>query len=146
MPVIVVGADTPEGGEIISRFLADGDREVRAFVTDETTAAAIRGRGAKVALGDVSDESHIEAAAAGCFSAVLVASATTDQRERSFAGTEAEVLSGWARAVKGAGVTRTIWVIDGAPPSPGTSDHAVVGPTEPDLPGLVHSLDDAQAM
>jgi len=64
----------------------------------------------KVALGDVSDFSHVEAAALNCFCAVLVAEAAMDGRERSFAATGQEVWEGWATAIRNAGLQRTIWV------------------------------------
>ena len=71
MPVIVVGADTEIGLASIEGLLAR-QGEVRAFVTDPAVGASLKERRVKVALGDVSDPSHIEAAALHCFSAVLV--------------------------------------------------------------------------
>ncbi len=62
MPVIVVGADTEIGLASIEGLLAR-QGEVRAFVTDPEVGASLRERRVKVALGDVSDPSHIEAAA-----------------------------------------------------------------------------------
>jgi hypothetical protein len=142
MPVIVVGADTHDGRAIIDRF--GTDRDVRAFVTDERQAEAMRGRGFKVALGDVSDDGHIEAASTGCFTAVLVTAAATDDRERSFASTPEAVLEGWARAVVASRVTRVIWVGE-AVPDTGAPEVATVAPGG-EVADLVAALDDAQRM
>ena len=142
MPVIVVGADTNDGRAIIDRL--GTDREVRAFVTDERQAEVLRARGVKVALGDVSDDGHIEAASAGCFTAVLVIEAASDERERSFASTADAVLEGWARAVVTSHVTRVIWVGDAAPET-GAPEVTAVAPGG-DVAERVASLDDAQRM
>ena len=109
MPVIVIGADTPGGDQILSA-LSSRDGEVRAFATDEAQAARLRAAGYRVAIGDVSDASHLAAAAFGCFSAVLVAEAAADGRERSFALDPAAVHAAWEQALEEAGVTRAIWV------------------------------------
>ncbi|MEX1005349.1 MAG: NAD(P)H-binding protein [Acidimicrobiia bacterium] len=144
MPVIVVGADTRTGRAIVDA-LVEPDREVRAFVSDITTAGELRIAGVKVALGDVSDPSHIEGACTRCFSAVLVTEAASDDRERSFARTPDAVLRGWVDAVRGAKVTRVIWVGEGALPVDGV-EWAVVGPTESNIPGRVAELDDARSL
>lgn len=109
MPVIVVGADTPVGDAIVDLVL-DNAVEVRAFISDESRKGDFKRRGAKVATGDVSDASHVEGAALRCFCAVLVMEAATDGRERSFAEDGQAVVAGWAEAIIGAGVHRTIWV------------------------------------
>ena len=109
MPVIVVGADTPIG-EAVVKAVVPSAAEVRAFISDEQWVGPLRGRGVKVALGDVSDFSHVEAAALNCFCAVLVVDAATDTRERSFANQPHEIVEGWAGAVRNAGIQRTIWV------------------------------------
>lgn len=145
MPVIVVGADTGPGEAIIDR-LDHPDREVRAFVSDESIAASLRDRGVKVALGDVSDESHVEGAALRCFSAILVVEAAEDGRDRSFAETSAEVLAGWARAVTRSGVKRVIWVTAEPPPAVAIGEVATVDPDDPDLAERVAALDDAQTI
>lgn len=145
MPVIVIGADTGPGKLIIDR-LRHPDREVRAFVTSETAAVELKDRGVKVALGDVSDESHVEGAALRCFSAVLVAEAAEDARERSFASTPEAVMAGWARAVGRSKVKRVIWVKPGDPPDTPTGEVAVVDPTDPRLVEKVAALDDAQTI
>ncbi|MFQ5522976.1 MAG: NAD(P)H-binding protein [Acidimicrobiia bacterium] len=141
MPVIVVGADTGVGRAIIEG-LYDPSRDIRAFVSDEEQGAELKERGIKVALGDVSDESHIEGAAMNCFTAVLVAEASADKRERSFAASPAEVLAGWARAV--ASVTRVIWVSGGEVPDTTAPESAQVDPGDPDVVAKVVALDDAQ--
>ena len=109
MPVIVIGADTPVGEAIVTAVLPSA-AEMRAFVSDERSAESLKGRGVKVALGDVSDFSHVEAAALNCFCAVLVTDAAVDPRVRSFAGDPSAVVEGWAGAVRGAGIHRAIWV------------------------------------
>ena len=109
MPVIVIGADTDVGVAIVKALLPR-QGEVRVFVTNPDVAATIRGSGAKVALGDVSDGSHIGAAALSAFAAVLIAEAATDGRERSFAADEKAVFAEWAEALSEAGVQRAIWV------------------------------------
>ena len=141
MPVIVVGADTGVGRAIIDGLYTPA-REIRAFVSDEEQGAELKDLGIKVALGDVSDESHVEAAALNCFTAVLVAEASTDDRERSFAATPTDVLAGWARAV--ASVTRVIWVSAGEVPDTATPEMAKVDPDDPDVVAKVVALDDAQ--
>lgn len=127
MPVIVVGADAEPGGEITRRLLAGGG-EVRAFITDPGAAEPLRRNGARVAVGDVTDASHLAGAAAGSFAAVLVTRAAVDPRERAFATDAAEVLGGWVAAVRRAGVRRVIWVAhpECDPPHAGTPEQAVV--------------------
>lgn len=143
MPVIVVGADTSAGKAVIDE-MADPRREIRVFVSDPEQAAEYRDLGLKVALGDVSDESHVEAAARMCFTAVLISEAAEDGRERSFADDPGKVLEGWARAAKAAGVTRVIWITDSEPPSTGTPETITVSPRRADLPTRVVELDDTQ--
>ena len=109
MPVIVIGADTPVGEAVVEAVLPAA-ADVRAFVSDEAVAEDLRRRGVKVALGDVSDFSHVEAAALNCFCAVLVVDASTDGRKPAFAKDMAAVVEGWAAAVRNAGLSRTIWV------------------------------------
>ena len=145
MPVIVIGADT-EPGEAILERLNDPVREIRAFVSDPDKAAELKAGGVKVALGDISDESHVEGAAMRCFSAVLVEAAASDDRERSFADTPDAVMAGWARAVARSKVNRVIWVTAGEPPEVDVSEVAAVDPDDPDLPEKVASLDDAQTI
>jgi putative NADH-flavin reductase len=145
MPVIVVGADTPIGERILERFTGS-DREVRAFVTDPDVALTWRARGVKVAVGDVSDDSHLGGACLHCFSAVLVMTAAQDERERAFAASPAAVLASWARAAEAGGVRRMIWVGDIPPPSSTGPELAVVSPGHPDLVEEVHRLDAVLAL
>ena len=84
MPVIVVGADTPQGRAVVEGLVEPG-REVRAFVSDPIVGAELREMGVKVALGDVSDDSHIQGACTNCFTAVLIKRRRAISRERSFA-------------------------------------------------------------
>ncbi|REK12244.1 MAG: hypothetical protein DWQ40_11740 [Actinobacteria bacterium] len=143
MPVIVIGADTPIGSRIIDA-LVDPPREVRAFVTDETEGQRLKDKGVKVALGDVSDDSHIQGAATRCFSAILITEAARDDRERSFAKSEDQVLASWANAV--AGVKRVIWVHDGETPPVKVPEVAVVATGDPDVVERVVALDDAASI
>lgn len=145
MPILVVGADTSPGEQILTRF-TDPRREVRVFVSDEDAATQMRQRGIKVATGDVSDFGHVEAAATRCFSAVLITEAAIDDRERSFAGTPEEVLAGWAVAVANSQVRRVIWVTDGSYPDTGTAEVVSVDPADPNLADLVYSLDGAHSI
>ena len=115
MPVIVVGADTKVGKAIVVA-LEPGPREIRAFVSDPEAGARYKAIGAKTALGDVSDASHVGSAAIGAFSAILVAEAASDGRERSFATSADAVFETWAEALAEAEVSRTIWVGDVDPP------------------------------
>ena len=98
------------------RRLVEPGREVRAFVSDPAIGAELRALGVKVALGDVSDDSHVQGSCTNCFTAVLITEAARDGRARSFATNEEQVLEGWAAAAAASGVTRVIWVHDGAPP------------------------------
>ena len=145
MPVIVIGGDTTTGRAILERMAGPG-REVRAFVTRTSLGAELREMGIKVAVGDVSDESHIEAASMNCFTAIMITEAAHDDRERSFAGSESEVLGGWASAVSAAGVSRVIWVQGGTPPDAQVREIAAVDPDDPDVVQKVIDLDEAQVI
>jgi hypothetical protein len=124
--------------------MLDPAREIRVFVSDPEEGVRLRERGDKVALGDISDDSHLEAAATQSFSAVLITEAARDDRERSFAPDEAAVLRAWASAV--AGVRRVIWVHDGQPPPTVVPEVAVVPPDDPDVVKRVVSLDNAKKL
>ena len=143
MPVIVVGADTSKGRAVVEELVAPG-REVRAFVSDPGAGAELRELGVKVALGDVSDDSHVQGACMNCFTAVLITDAARDERERSFATSEVMVLEGWAAAAAASGVTRVIWVHDGEPPPVKVREVRTVSPDHPDLVAEVAALDDAR--
>jgi putative NADH-flavin reductase len=145
MPVIVIGADTAPGREVVAA-LAGRDGEVRAFVTDRRAAPGLRHLGAKVAIGDVSDGSHVGAAAIGCYTAVVIASAAEDERERSFATRVAEVHAAWAEALEDANISRVIWVGGDPPPaaiSKLTADLTTVDPARDTLAAEVQKLDEA---
>lgn len=114
MPVIVVGADT-NVGRAVMEVLLSGNGEIRAFVSDPEGGETLKAARAKVAIGDVSDASHIGGAALGAYSAVLVADAATDDRERAFAAGPQEVFAAWAEGLQDAGVARAIWVGDDEP-------------------------------
>jgi nucleoside-diphosphate-sugar epimerase len=145
MPMIVVGADTAAGNVLIEALDAAA-REIRVFVTDEEQGRRLKDRGFKVATGDVSDHTHVEAAATRCFSAVLVAEAAHDSRERSFADTPRAVLEGWANAVSNSKVTRVIWVTAGSYPDTDVSEVAAVDPTAPGFVKVVLDLDEAASL
>jgi hypothetical protein len=100
--------------------------------------------GVKVALGDVSDDSHVQGSCTNCFTAVLITEAARDGRERSFAANEEQVLVGWAAAAAASGVTRVIWVHDGEPPPVRVREVRTVSTGHPDLVAEVASLDDAR--
>lgn len=147
MPVIVVGADTPLGLSIVSALI-EPDREVRAFVTDPEASSSLKTQGVKVALGDVSDPSHVGGACLNCFSAVLVTEAASDGRERAFARDRRTVLEGWTEAAREADVTRVIWVdsAGGLPPT-GIAETAVVDPAAVgDVAAEVVRLDDVATL
>jgi putative NADH-flavin reductase len=146
MPVIVIGADADVGGPIIEALVGRSG-QVRAFVSDEQVAGRLRERGVHVALGDVSDVSHVEAACTRTFSAVLVTAAATDGRERSFAADAEAVLAGWGAALRASAVTRAIWVVagdlEGWEPPASAPESVVLDAGRPDLAAEVARLDDA---
>lgn len=117
MPVILIGADTPEGAAILPA-LQPASGEVRLFVSDPDIGGGLRSHG-KVAVGDVSDGSHVGGAAIGAFCAVAIARAASDHRERSFADTPAAVFGQWADGLREAGIGRVIFVA--------TADELVAG-------------------
>lgn len=128
MPVMIVGADTPFG-EAIVRGMAGRDGEIRVFVSDPDAAVRYRSIGVKVATGDVSDASHIEAACTNVHTAVLLTDAAADARERAFARSAEGVMRGWAVAVRAARVKRVVWVDGGDPPRTSIPEEALVDPS-----------------
>lgn len=116
------------------------------FVSNPDRGLEMKRAGFKVAVGDVSDESHVEAASTRCFSAVLVTEASSDDRERSFATTPDQVLQGWARAVVTSEVTRVIWVTGASHPETSVDEVAVVDPSEPDVARIVFELDEVASL
>jgi len=148
MPVIVVGADTPLGPSILAALLSR-NREIRAFVSDPAVAARLRESGVRVAVGDVSDASHVAGASIGCFSAVLLTEAALDGRDHSFALGGDAVLTAWATALAEAAVTRAIWVGSAPPDLPATPEAAVVdidnrSPTE--IAASIAEIDDRRSL
>lgn len=144
--MIIVGADTPIG-VAVARAIAGPDREVRAFISSMEPAEALRAMGVKVALGDLSDGSHIEAAATGCFTAILVSGAVTDGRELAFSESPHQVLRTWAQAISDSKVRRAIWIgsaIDGAAPESRSIDPA--GSSDEEVAARVAALDEAAAL
>ena len=107
--MIVIGADTPVGDAIV-QVVSQSAAEVRAFISFDRWRDDLKMLKVRVALGDVSDFSHVEAACSNCFCAVLVVEAAVDGRERAFADDRWDVLEGWAEAIRNAGVRRAIWV------------------------------------
>ncbi len=97
-------------GKAVVTALLSRQGELRAFVTDADVGARFKQRGVKVAVGDVSDASHIGGAALNAFSAVLIGEAAVDGRERAFAATPEEVVAAWAEGIGDAGVHRAIWI------------------------------------
>lgn len=137
MPLLVVGADTPAGQAIVSRMLQEGG-ELRVFVSDPGEADRLRAAGAKVALGDVSDTSHIEGAATGAHTIVFVAAALVDGRERAFADTATGLGQGWVAAARDAGARRVVWVGSDPPPD------VIVVPDDPSAAEAVAQADAAR--
>ncbi len=144
---MVIGADTVVGRAIVAA-LVDPIREVRAFVSDPEVADLLRAAKVKTALGDVSDDSHVEAACLNAHTAVLIAGAAGDGRECSFAGSTTAVFRGWARAISAAGVRRAIWVGDESPPEASVPEQARVSTDQPveALVNAVVSLDSAESL
>jgi putative NADH-flavin reductase len=108
MPVIVIGADT-EVGHAIIHGLRPASGELRAFVSDADVADSYR-QFAKVAIGDLSDGSHVGGAALGAFCAIVIAAAAHDGRDRYFAQGMEELFSQWADGLADAGIGRVIVV------------------------------------
>ena len=109
MPVIIVGADTPIGTEIVAK-LVESAGEVRTFITDPAFADAFTAQHCKVAIGDVSDPSHIEIAGFEAFTAVLITEAALDSRERAFSTSPESTAAAWIGAVTDARIQRVIWI------------------------------------
>ena len=147
MPVMVVGADTPVGEAIIGELI-DPDREVRAFVSDPSVGVRLKEEGVKVAMGDVSDASHVSAACLRCHTVVLVCDAGRDGREISFAADAGEVHTQWAQAVSEAGAKRVIWVANHPVPEARVAEQATVESdlSHGEIANRVADLDDAAVL
>lgn len=109
MPVLIVGADTPIGSALTAA-LASRDGEVRCFVSDPRTVTELKNHSAKVAVGDVSDGSHVGAAGLNCFSLIFITEAAFDGRERSFGDNPQTVFDQWQEAIEMSGARRVIWL------------------------------------
>ena len=148
MPVIVVGADSKIGRAIV-QHLAERPGEVRVFVSSPEAATTLRSRGVKIAVGDLSDDSHVGAAATGAYCAVLVTEAAYDGRSFAF-GAPDDVVEGWLRAVRGAGVTRIIVVgTPRIPVSVATSEMRVLATDDMTTEAITHAvaaLDEARRL
>jgi len=108
IPVLVIGADTDLGRALVPALRSDA-AELRVFCSDPAAAEPYRGF-AKIAVGDISDGTHVGGAATGAYCAVVIAAAAHDARERAFA-TDTESLFGqWAGGLAEAEVHRIIVV------------------------------------
>jgi putative NADH-flavin reductase len=146
MPVIIIGADTRTGDAILTA-LRDREGEVRVFVTDETVGESLRRTEVKVAVGDLSDASHIEGACTNVFCAVLVTEAAFDGRDLAF-GSPDQVIAGWSTALQRSNVSRALWVGSVAAETADASapEVAVVmaeGRSVADVAAEIAALDDA---
>lgn len=108
MPVLVVGADT-ELGHAIVPALQPASGEIRLFASDPEAVAGYRDF-AKVAVGDVSDGTHVGGAAIGAFCAIVITAAARDERERHFVHSTDELFQQWADGLADAGISRVIVV------------------------------------
>jgi hypothetical protein len=108
MPVIVIGADTAIGAAIVAA-LRPASGEIRVFVTDPYAGDGYR-NATKVAVGDLSDGTHVGGAAMGAFCAIAIMEAASDARERHFAADPPAVLAQWADGLSEADVSRVIAV------------------------------------
>lgn len=106
MPVIIIGADSAIGHALIPALRPDAS-ELRLFASDAAAVAEYRDF-AKVAIGDISDGTHIGGAAIGAFCAVVIATAAHDERDRYFAPTTGALFAQWADGLADAGVQRVI--------------------------------------
>lgn len=101
MPVLVTAADTSIGARLVHRLLGSGG-EVRAFCRGG--APSLRAAGAIVAVGDLDDEGHLEAAMEQVHTVVhLAGGLLSPSKERVVADATAVV-----RAAVGARVNRVI--------------------------------------
>jgi hypothetical protein len=108
MPVLVIGADTEWGREIVPALRSTA-AELRIFGSDPEVVAPYRDF-AKVAVGDISDGTHVGGAATGAFCAVVIVSAAHDDRDRYFATDPPALFAQWADGLADAGVSRIIVV------------------------------------
>lgn len=116
MPVLVVGADGAAGRAAVE-LLVRSFGEVRAYadaaVTTDDDAAALRSLDVKVAVGDLDDEAHLEAALEQVFTVVHLAGGPFTPPD--------EVLDSFATTVSaaiGAGCRRLVWATELAARTP----------------------------
>lgn len=124
MPVIVIGADT-ELGHAIVPALRPASGEIRLFASDAEAVSGYR-TFAKVAVGDISDGSHVGGAAIGAFCAIVIAAVASDDRERHFAESTDELFAQWADGLGDAGISRVI-VVGGADELPEATHLDAIG-------------------
>lgn len=110
MPVLVIGADTEFGRQIVPALRSTA-AELRIYASDPDAVAPYRDF-AKVAVGDISDGTHVGGAATGAFCAIVIAAAAHDDRERSFAADTDSLFAQWADGLADAGVDRIIVVAE----------------------------------
>ena len=103
----------------------------------------LRELGVKVALGDVSDDSHVQGSCTNCFTAVLITEAARWSRAilRHQRGTGAGGLGcGRSRFRRHPGDLGTRW----SAPAGSSQEVGTVSPGHPDLVAEVAALDDAR--
>ncbi len=108
MPVIVIGADTELGHAVIPA-LHPASGEIRLFASNPDAVAGYRGV-AKVAVGDISDGTHVGGAAIGAFCAIVIAAVAHDDRERYFAANPMALFAQWAAGLADADIGRVVLV------------------------------------
>lgn len=112
MPVFVTAADHGIGPALVAALRADG-ADVRAFARGTGDVGALRAAGAFVAVGDLDDEGHLDAAMTDAHTVVVPTGTWADDP----ADLEVEVAT-IARAARLAGVRRVVLVsLCGADPA-----------------------------
>jgi nucleoside-diphosphate-sugar epimerase len=108
VPVMVTGAEDGLGAAVVDAMLRTRG-EVRAFldgtVATSADAAALRARGAKVAVGELDDEGHLEAALAQVHTVAHCWGGPVHRPDDLVA-----VGATLASALLGAGVRRLVWI------------------------------------
>ncbi|CAN5819838.1 hypothetical protein BH23ACT10_BH23ACT10_01000 [soil metagenome] len=108
MPVLVTGAESGLGARVLQQLRLSGG-QIRAYldatVADADTAAALRATGCKVALGELDDEGHLEAALAQVHTVAHCWGGPLHDLEAQL-----NVAGTVASAALGAGVRRLVWV------------------------------------
>ena len=108
MPVIVIGADTELGHAVVAA-LQPASGEIRVLASDADQVDRYRSA-AKVAVGDISDGTHVGGAAIGAFCAIVIATSAHDDRERHFASDPEALFAQWADGLADAEIRRVIVV------------------------------------